>query len=168
MLDFALVKGRACAMGIHIACKSYLYSNPYQSRQQHSYQSHRRGLQHTHRHGHSLLPSDHRERMMCSRIGRCLRQCNFGMKQPHLKFPKQKPYKTLGRLLAQQSMMDCPAAQLSSPHTRSPAHSESWSQSPSPRPHWAEEVQQVWSLLAGLQFLVGVDTADADDKNPEI
>merc|ERR1712079_733772 len=43
----------------------------------------------------------------------------------------------------QQSMELCPAAQLLVPHTRSPAHSLSWSQSPLPSPQGASAVQHV-------------------------
>ena len=45
-----------------------------------------------------------------------------------------------------------PAAQLSVPHTRSPAHWSSWSQSPWPSPQGAEEVQHDPRLYAGLQL----------------
>ena len=52
---------------------------------------------------------------------------------------------------SQQSNEDDPAAQLSVPHTRSPAQWESESQSPSPRLQGEEEVQQERSSFAGSQ-----------------
>ena len=52
---------------------------------------------------------------------------------------------------SQQSNEDDPAAQLSVPHTRSPAQWESESQSPSPRLQGEEEEQQERSSFAGSQ-----------------
>ena len=54
-------------------------------------------------------------------------------------------------LLSQQSKAEGPPAQLSVPHTRSPAHSLSRSQSPSPSSQGAEFVQQEECWFAGLQ-----------------
>ena len=51
--------------------------------------------------------------------------------------------------MVQQSNPEWPAGQLLLPQTKSPVQSELWSQSPSPRPHCEEDVQQDQSLFAG-------------------
>ena len=85
---------------------------------------------------------------------------NWAQKLPGLKWPIKCQYQLFFFYIyinegflpcSQQSNEDDPAAQLSVPHTRSPAQWESESQSPSPRLQGEEEEQQDWSSFEGLQ-----------------